>query len=235
MFVSLTIVRYPKHFIPFALLSMAIFRLPLLLTQRLSFWKLMGCGKNGSFDIHPDWAQWGLLAVWETAEDFEKFRQNSFMQKWWKVFTREQWTILCTPGESHGKWDGKEPFKTDNLHKNYHGPIAVLTRASIRFNKLRSFWSDVPQVAKNVSKANGFISSIGIGEMPFMRQATFSLWESLDDVKQFAYRQQDHVKVIKKTKSENWYTEELFARFIPIQTYGTIGGIQPLNLKNATA
>lgn len=234
MFVSLTIVRYPKYFIPFALLSMAVFRIPLYLTRRLSFWKLLGCGKNGSFDIHPDWAQWGLLAVWEAQEDFERFRQNSFPQKWWNLFAREQWTILCTPYESHGKWDGKEPFSNNTGYRDYQGPIAVLTRASIRFSKLRSFWSNVPQVAQNVSKADGFITSVGIGEMPFIRQATFTLWQSQDDVKKFAYRQHDHVQVIKKTRTENWYAEELFARFIPIQTYGTIGGKMPLALQNAT-
>jgi len=235
MFVSLSIVRYPRYFVPFALLSMAIFRLPLLFTSGLTFWKLMGCGKNGTFDIKPDWMQWGLLAVWEQEEDFDNFQQKSFIQKLWNAFAHEQWTILCIPYEAHGKWDGKQPFVSNHTHKNYQGPIAVLTRASIRVSKLKSFWSNVPDVAQSLAEADGFITSVGIGEVPFIRQATFSVWESLDAVKQFAYRKQKHASIIKKTRSEEWYSEELFARFIPIRSQGTLNGMQPFILHHVTA
>ncbi|RFS17932.1 DUF3291 domain-containing protein [Emticicia sp. C21] len=235
MIITLTIVRYPKYSIPFAILSMALFRLPLWLTQGITFWKLLGCGKNGSFDIQPDLTQWGLLAVWEKEEDFNRFQQNSFLQKWWKVFTKNQWTVVCQAYESHGKWDGKNPFHTHVTDKNYQGKIAVLTRASIRLSKLKGFWSNVPQVASNLQQAKGFITSIGIGEMPFIRQATFSIWESLDDVKQFAYRQREHADVIKRTRKEDWYSEELFARFIPIRIEGNLNEKPILDYTNATA
>lgn len=235
MFVSLTIVRYPKHLIPLAILSMSVLRFPLWSTKGITFWKLLGCGKNGTFDIHPDLTQWGLLAVWEKEEDFVSFQQNSILQKWWKAFTKEQWTVLCQTYESHGKWDGKEPFQTDRIDKNYKGRIAVLTRASIRFSKLKQFWSNVPRVAQHLHKASGLIASVGIGEIPFIRQATFSIWESMDDVKQFAYRQQQHSDVIKKTRKENWYSEELFARFIPIRIYGELAENPFMNHTNTTA
>lgn len=235
MIISLTIVRYPKYFIPLAILSMALFRFPLRLTQGITFWKLLGCGKNGSFDIQPDLTQWGLLAVWEKEDDYNRFKQNSFLQKWWKVFTINQYTIVCQPYESHGKWDGQEPFHADVIDKNYQGKIAVLTRASIRFSKLKRFWSNVPHVANNLQQAKGFITSVGIGEIPFIRQATFSIWESLDDVKQFAYRQREHSHVIKRTRKEDWYSEELFARFIPIRIEGKFDEKLFLNLTNATA
>ena len=59
----LTIVRYPKYSGFAGLLSMALFRLPLLFNKDITFWKLLGCGKNGTFDIHPDWRQYAVLAV----------------------------------------------------------------------------------------------------------------------------------------------------------------------------
>ena len=73
MIVSLTIVRYRKSLVPFALLAMAIHRLPLMLTKGCSFWKLLGSGRNGTFDLQPDWQQWGLFAVWEDREAFDRF------------------------------------------------------------------------------------------------------------------------------------------------------------------
>jgi hypothetical protein len=48
-------------------------------------------------------------------------------------------------------------------------------------------------------------------------------------MKAFAYQMHQHQDVIKKTKKENWYSEDMFVRFIPIQTIGTINGSDPLN------
>ncbi len=76
MIVSLTIVRYPKAFVPLALMAMAILRLPLYFQRKCSFYKLMGSGKNGTFDFHPDWQQWALLAVWEDEESFQNGGKN---------------------------------------------------------------------------------------------------------------------------------------------------------------
>src|ERR1700709_269536 len=103
MIVSLTIIRYRKALIPFALLAMAFHRLPLWLRKGCSFWKLLGSGKNGTFDLQPDWQQWGLLAVWDSREDFDRFYKSSFMVSWWKLFRTERWTMLCEPLQSHGK------------------------------------------------------------------------------------------------------------------------------------
>jgi heme-degrading monooxygenase HmoA len=226
MIVSLTIVRYRKAFIPFALLAMAVHRLPII--KDCTFRKLLGTGKNGTFDLHPDWQQWGLLACWENREDFDRFNKTSFIAKWWRFFKTEEWTILLEPLQSHGKWDGKEPFGNPDM-PNYNGPIAVLTRATIRFNKLKNFWANVDGVASLMSKAPGYINSFGIGEMPVYRQATFSVWDNLENLKAFAYRSKEHAEVIRKTREEGWYSEELFARFKPIAAMGTLNDADPLH------
>lgn len=197
---------------------MAIFRVPMWVQKDVTFWKLLGCGKNGTFDIHPDWQQWGLLAVWPDEQSYRDFTQTSFLSKWWKKFGSSRTTYLCIPYETHGTWDGKEPFGRPIPDRNYNGPIAALTRATIRLVKVRDFWRNVPEVADSMNSAPGFITSVGIGEVPFIKQATFSIWENLGDVKKFAYRQREHAEVIKKTRERKWYSEELFARFIPIKT-----------------
>ncbi|SDD23203.1 spheroidene monooxygenase [Mucilaginibacter pineti] len=233
MIVSLTIVRYRKLFIPLALLAMALHRLPMWLQKGCTFWKLLGSGRNGTFDLQPDWQQWGLLACWESREDFDSFYSNSFVSGWWRHLGYEKWTLLCQPIQSHGKWDGKEPFGKPAI-KDYNGPVAVLTRATIRMSKLKNFWNHVDEVANLMTNAPGYITSFGIGEAPVYRQATFSVWKSIDDVKAFAYKSREHAEVIKLTRSENWYSEELFARFIPIASIGKLNGKDPLNdlLKN---
>ncbi len=187
----------------------------------------MGSGKNGTFDLKPDYKQWALIAVWKDQQAFESFKNSSFISSWWKTFCTETYTILSTPIASHGSWDKQNPFKTsENIQ--FDGPVAVLTRATIRFNRLKNFWQNVDKVAGIMTDAKGYITSFGIGETPFFRQATFSVWESLDDVKAFAYRSTEHREVIQKTRDENWYSEELFARFKPLATFGTLNGKDPL-------
>lgn len=227
MIVNLTITRYKKRYIPFALLAMALHRPFMALQKGCNFYKLMGSGKNGTFDTKPDWQQWALLAVWDNRDNFTTFCQNSFIAKWWAIFGVEKWTVLLSPLQSHGKWDGKEPFGKENIAAPA-GPVAVLTRATIRFNKLKHFWANVDSVADIMAAAPGYIASIGVGEAPLYRQATFSVWESLDAVKAFAYRSKEHAEVIRKTQAENWYSEELFARFAIIETFGTMKGTDPL-------
>ncbi|MDB5144495.1 MAG: hypothetical protein JWQ66_3208 [Mucilaginibacter sp.] len=228
MIVSLTIVRYRKLFIPFALLAMAIHRRPMRMQKDCAFWQLLGTGKNGTFSLAPDWQQWGLLAVWDNREDFERFYERSFIAKWWNTFGVEKWTILCEPLQSHGKWDGKEPFGNPNI-TGYNGPIAILTRATVRMNRLKNFWANVDDVSDLMRKSPGYITSLGIGERPLYRQATFSVWNSLDNVKAFAYGSREHAEVIKKTRDEGWYSEELFARFKPVAVSGTLNNADPLN------
>jgi hypothetical protein len=227
MIVSLTIVRYPKICIPFALLAMALHRLPMHFKKGCSFWRLLGTGRKGTFDLYPDWQQWGLLACWDDRGSFDRFSRQSFISKWWKFFRTEQWTILCEPLQSHGSWDGREPFNVP-VQADYQGPLVVLTRATVRFNRLKNFWANADTVSAIMSDAKGLIASFGIGEMPVYRQATFSVWDNVESMRAFAYQSAEHIEVIRKTKEEAWYSEELFARFKPIAAFGTLHHTDPL-------
>lgn len=195
----------------------------------------MGSGKNGTFDKTPDWQQWALLEVFKSddlPEKMLKFTANNstpkFINAYWKFFKVEKLTIVLQPIESHGKWDGKLCFGILPKQTDYAGQIAVLTRATIRLNKLNAFWSNVSGVANQMSTAKGFITSFGIGEVPFVKQATFSVWQSKQSMKDFAYNMHEHKEVIQKTKKENWYSEEMFTRFIVLYSFGTLNGKNPL-------
>ena len=47
-------------------------------------------------------------------------------------------------------------------------------------------------------------------------------------MKNFAYQMKEHTEVIRKTRKENWYSEDMFVRFKPLKISGTIKGINPL-------
>ncbi len=225
---NLIIVRYPKYLGWAGFLSMAIFRFPLWFNTKISFWKLMGCGKNGTFDKQPDWRQWALLVIYAHSEK-ELYKIPQFITKYWSFFNCEVCTFFLEPIEGHGTWDGKKCFGNLPKQSSYEGNIAVLTRATIRLNRLKNFWSHVDAVATQMATSKGFITSIGIGEVPWIKQATFSVWESKEAMKAFAYQLQDHKEVIRKTHQEKWYSEEMFVRFRLINCKGTINNVHPLS------
>ena len=137
--------------------------------------------------------------------------------------------MLLEPLEGHGKWNGEEVFGQLPRQSGYEGKIAVLTRATIRLSRLKNFWKNVDGVAAKMHRADGFITSVGIGEMPWIRQATFSIWQSKTQMKNFAYKMHEHADVIKKTHKEKWYSEDMFVRFRPLASFGTLHGADPLH------
>lgn len=235
---SITIVRYKKRFIYFALLAMPLHSLVLFFNRNILFHKTLGCGKGGTFSKWPDWQQWGVLVVKETISRVDHTPQNmiqslkkiygSFLVNWWKFFGCEIWTVVLQPIEGHGTWNGKEPFGQLSSKTEYEGPIAVLTRASIRPSKLSRFWKHVEGAAKEMATADGFLFSQGIGEWLWIRQATLSFWQSKEQMKQFAYKMKDHAEIIRKTRQEKWYSEDMFVRFKVTESIGTIKGVNPL-------
>ncbi len=239
MQVSLTIIRYPKNQVFFSLLAMAVHRLPLWMNKNISFFKLMGSGKNGTFDKHPDWQQWAILTAFSSSYNIINIKEDlliqhlygRFISRWLLFFNCETYTILLTPIEGHGSWDGSQPFGPLPKQSPYDGTIAVLTRATIRLTRLQAFWKNVDKVAVQMNGAKGFITSYGIGEVPFIKQATFSIWQSKQSMKEFAYQLKEHSEVIKKTRKENWYSEDMFVRFKIVQTFGTVNGNDPLKGK----
>ncbi|RYD69338.1 MAG: DUF3291 domain-containing protein [Sphingobacteriales bacterium] len=207
---------------------MAVHHLPLLFNKNISFYKLMGSGKNGTFDKTPDWQQWSILCVSHKLIANDKPVYGSFIKNWYRFFGCELFTMILEPTEGHGTWDGKKAFGELKPKSDYDGRIAVLTRATIRINKLKYFWQNVAPVAKKMSTANGFIFSAGIGEVPWIKQATFSVWKNKESMLAFAYGMKEHAEVIQKTRKQKWYSEDMFTRFKIIGNDGTIKGKDPL-------
>jgi hypothetical protein len=212
MYVRLSIVVYPNWLGWAGFLSMALFRFPLWLSSGLKFWKLMGTGKNGTFDKNPDWNRWAVLEVYDSPAS-----TPTFITAWWKLFNAKQTIYELEPIEGHGLWDGKQVFGDLPKNSDYEGKIAVLTRATIKLSGLKRFWEHVDAIAGQMASAPGFITSVGIGEVPFIKQATFSIWESKELMRSFAYKLPLHKEVIKITHQEKWYSEDMFTRFKVIE------------------
>ena len=188
-----------------------------------SFYRLMGSGKDKGFNPLPDWSIYSLLQVWDTQEDAKNFFSSSPLIRMYQAHTKEICTLYMKNISAGGTWVGKNPFeKGADLKPDL--PIAIITRATIKWNWLYQFWKYVPTSEKGLNGNDGLIYTKGVGEVPVVQMATFSLWENFDAVKQFAYRSKEHKEAIKKTRENEWYKEELFSRFQPYKSEGTWEG-----------
>lgn len=209
--------------IVWAIIRMGLDRISLWRTTGITFWKLLGAGKGETFtprDADP--RRWGLIVVIDPNE-VDNFDSSPMIRRW-RSKSISEFSADLAPISVHGQWSKKDPFTSPVLtaDKNWNGPIAAITRARIKWRKNLIFWRSVPPVTKSLHSSEGLITAIGIGEAPIGLQGTFSLWESAEAVRNFAYRGEAHKAAIAATHREDWYAEELFARFAVTKATGAL-------------
>ncbi|MCB2410527.1 spheroidene monooxygenase [Hymenobacter lucidus] len=224
---TLSIITLSPGHARWALAQMGTAQRPLQRVPGLRFQKLLGSGAGG-FGALPNLRRYGFMAVWESEATAAAFFTEHPLWLEYQRRAAEIWTAHLAPLKAHGLWDGVNPFDYATEAAAADAPVAVLTRASIRWWKTPRFWRYVAPTSATVAHASGVLAAIGLGELPVVRQATFSLWESAGAMQQYAYRSEQHREVIRLTRQEQWYGEELFARFRVLSAEGTLDGKNPL-------
>ena len=140
------------------------------------WYKLLGSGKGKGFNPWPDWSTYSLLQVWDTERALESYINAESFRRFLKRAGSVEMYLL-NPLSAKGKWDGSNPFITSEK-READTPLAVLTRATIRYRELIPFWSYVPRSQEGLFDSEHLLFTKGIGEVPFRQMATFSVWSS---------------------------------------------------------
>ena len=126
-----------------------------------------------------------------------------------------------------GDWAGQRPFQPSGAALD--GPLAALTRATIRPTILQHFWGRVPSISQVIGSDPNVAFKIGIGEVPWLHQVTFSIWPNTQTMSAFARTPGGpHAQAIKAVRDGAWFREELYARFAILGDVGTWNGVSPL-------
>jgi len=211
--------RIKMVFLPIAIVFMAINKIQLKRLSGISFIKMLGTGKGESFtpkDADP--TRWGILVT--ISENQISNLDKSFVIRSWQKICKKEYRVILKPISSHGFWSRKQPFSVEKF--DWSAKIAAVTRARIVWRKNLIFWRAVPPVTESLQQSPGLLNAIGIGEAPIGLQGTFSVWKDAASLRDFAYKGKAHSEAIKATSAQQWYSEELFARFAVIEERGML-------------
>lgn len=196
----------------------------------LSFCKMLGSGSGNGFSVWPDFSTYALLGVWQVEKDALLFFDTHSVFSAFRQKASEQLTLFMKTAKSHGQWDQEQPFPVTTEYQP-NQLVGVLTRATIHKKHLWKFWRYVPPVSRSMGlHQQGLLFAKGIGELPLIQQATFSLWQNSHAMQAYAYQSHHHKKVVRKTREIGWYSEELFARFHPYAYRGYLSNLEIFHL-----
>ncbi|MGD1882130.1 MAG: spheroidene monooxygenase [Paracoccaceae bacterium] len=209
-----------------ALGMMGATRLSLPRVPDIGFWKLCGSGTGEGFTPIPNTAVYAILATWPSLEIAQNRISDARIFNRYRRRAEEDWTIYLRPTSARGEWSGQTPFQTTKSVGK--GPLAALTRATIKPSIAKRFWRRVPDISAVIGADPNVLFKIGIGEVPWLHQVTFSIWPGAAEMASFARKDGPHARAIRAVREEGWFREELYARFDIAADSGTWGGASPL-------
>lgn len=183
----------------------------------LLFSKVLGSGYEGGFGLRPSPSRQGLFGLFDSLASAQAFIASSSVIQTYQERSDEFCCALLKTWSCRGSWDGQSLNVC--AAQPIRGPVAALTRASIKLAKAPAFWKHAPPSQNALADAKGCQLAVGLGEAPFVRQATFSIWDSVSDMNAYA-RSGSHLEAIQAAAENDYFSESMFARFVPLQVQG---------------
>jgi spheroidene monooxygenase len=193
----------------------------------IGFWKLCGSGVGEGFTPLPNTAVYAILATWPAPGAARAAVEGGGVYRRWRARAAESWTVYLAPVSARGNWSGAPPFEV-SARPAPGAPVAALTRATIRPRALLRFWRRAPAISRVIGQDANVLFKIGIGEVPWLHQVTFSIWPDTATMATFARKDGPHARAIAAVRAGDWFSEELYARFRVLGHAGTWGGTDPL-------
>jgi heme-degrading monooxygenase HmoA len=191
----------------------------------LQFWRLLGTGSGSSTGPGADLHRTALFAVWEDEDALDRFAAS--MAPRWDA-SLEAWHVRLRRRGGHGSWRGFDVLAAVEPAPEDGGPVAVVTRAQVHVRAWRRFRAAAPAVDAELTASPGLLAIVGVGEAPLGRLGTFSVWRDAASVREFVAQRPAHRDVVRRTRAEQWYGEELFATFAAYSSSGSWDGRDPL-------
>jgi spheroidene monooxygenase len=150
----------------------------------LQTFKLCGSGTGEGFTPIPNTAVYAILATWPDHDAARRAMLGTSVFRAYRDHADEAMTIFLTPPARGANGRGRSPSTPQDV--TLDGPIAALTRATVKPSVALKFWGQEPDVSRAIGEDPNVMFKIGIGEVPWMQQVTFSIWPDARTMAEFA-------------------------------------------------
>ena len=206
---------------------------PLAAIPDVGFWRIMGTGGGSGFSTRPDLGTVAILTTWTDGEAaLRGLRAPVFEERAGRATQVASLFLSCV--SSRGRWAGQGAFEPAARQVEWPDEaggtkpesrrVAALTRATVRPSMLARFWRRVPAIADAIGAEGAARFSIGMGEVPYLHQVTFSIWDDAEAMRRFSRESATHGEAVRRVAEEGWFSEQLFARFLPLGATGRWNG-----------
>lgn len=192
---------------------------PLRAVPGLGFAKVLGSGADGGFGLAPSGTHGGLFLIFDDEAAATAFVDRSPVMAAYRARAQDLCVAVLRACASKGSWAGAAMVPSAPVPAPHDGPVAALTRASIRPRHALAFWRLSPPAELALAAAPGCLLAAGLGEAPVLRQATFSLWSSAAAMDAYA-RSGAHQDAIRAAYGGGYFSESMFVRFVPLSIRG---------------
>jgi hypothetical protein len=190
---------------------------PLRAVPGLRMAKALGSGFEGGFGLRPSPSRQGLFLLFGDEASADAFIDHSPIFAAYRQRSADFVVAKLRATSCRGAWSGVSMAAT--AATPVAGPVAALTRASIRLTRAWPFWRHSPLSEAALASAAGCRLAVGLGEAPVLRQATFSVWDSQAAMDAYA-RSGPHLDAIRSAMAGGWFSESMFVRFVPVLLRG---------------
>jgi hypothetical protein len=171
----------------------------------------------------PDLGRVVLVTMWNDERALDDFVADAPIAR---AFAGG-WSARLEPLRAWGGWPGVPDDLPTTRTVESTGPVAALTLGRLRVRRALPFMRASAKAEARVVGAPGCIWVTGVARPPFV--CTFSLWESADAARAYAFTPGAHNDAIAQGRAEPFHKREAFVRFRPYAVTGRLDGRNPLS------
>ncbi|MFE3188367.1 hypothetical protein ACFXHA_05120 [Nocardia sp. NPDC059240] len=162
-----------------------------------------------------------FVGFWDDDSALETFKNSHPLAE----ILADGWQIRLEPIRATGTWPGL-PDIVAGEGPDTQSPAAVLTLGRLRSSQALRFRRFSMIAERHAKSAAGLIWATAIARPPLV--ATFSLWESAADLREYAYAAGGHTQVLEADRAQPFHHRSAFVRFQPTKSTGRLTGPNPL-------
>jgi hypothetical protein len=170
----------------------------------------------------PQAGRVALVTMWDDETALDRFVADDPIAQ----SMADGWSARLQPLRAWGAWPGVPDDIPKARTVENSGAVAVLTMGRLRVRRAVPFVRATAKAEGRVVVAPGCIWATGLSRPPLV--STFSLWESADAAREYAFAPGAHDDAIVQGRAEPFHKREVFVRFRPYASTGHLDGRNPL-------